>query len=113
MRLAQGQLVEDFSLLEPGDVVLARSRRTDRKTGNEFWWNRFEVVTHVYNETTVRAIPLRLDTTMANEHFLARNGRKNMPADHLTFVHPDHYPEGVSATYMKFVMKGIIKPRGG
>lgn len=113
VRLAQGQLVEDFSLLEPGDVVLARSRRTNRKTGDEFWWNRFEVVTHVYNENTVKAIPLRLDTTMANEHFLARNGHKNMAADHLTFIHPDHYPEGVSAMYMKFVMKGIIKPSGG
>ena len=114
VRLAQGQLVEDFSLLEPGDVVLARSRRTNRKTGDEFWWNRFEVVTTSYsNSNVVGAIPLKLDTTMANEHVLYRNGHKSVPADYLTFVHPDHYPDGVSAMYMKFVMKGIIKPRGG
>lgn len=106
-----GAPLKDTSTLTAGDVVQISVKLQDKITGQDFWWKRFCVVTHVpsgkwgswdqFNALTLKMHPdfdkdLRgIDLEDANTI--------------VTKLEPDRWPQGVIAMRMKALALGWVK----
>lgn len=102
-----GAPIRDVRHLRAGDVVLVSLKLTDKRTGDDFWWKSFRVVTEVIPrlqmiETTVLRMVIDPD----------KDERRIVIDDFGTVVvklEEHQIPQGVSAMLMKALARGTIK----
>lgn len=89
--------------LKVGDVVALSTPYRDRRTGDQRWWERFAVV--MREPTTKHYVDLArltFDMEDLDERTI------DLDTAVVKLLHPDEYPQGVSAMLMKAIAKKQI-----
>lgn len=111
--------IKSFAEAPEGTVVLVAKPMVEKGTGREYWWRFFAVVVDVpdrpWNKEKLTGVVLilKINSDLDRDKVAVSLGERTNPktGDNrpviLTVV-AEPWPQGVSASYMKLKLKGII-----
>jgi len=96
-----GDPLKTFEDINVGDVVMVARKFVDKRTGEDYWWKTFRVVSARGNirnvETTILRMVIDLDKDV-------RWISADQPDEVVTLLSPEEMPQGVRAMLMKYHM---------